>query len=89
MVAHAVKKTIGSAAIPGDDSVTSELKDEDWLSRGSLSKSCRSTSVWKVGSFSSKSAALSTVTLVDELSTLRLISRVRGTVERTGTRDVG
>jgi len=58
-----------SATTPEEASVTSELTEEDWLSRGSLSKSPRSTSVWADGSVSSRSAPLSTVTVVVELAT--------------------
>src|SRR6266700_121527 len=39
------KRPFESAATPGEASVTSELKEEDVLSRGNLSNSPRSTSV--------------------------------------------
>ena len=58
-----------SAAIPGVESVTSELRDDDALSKGSLSNNSLSTSEWKVGSFSTRSPADSTVTVVGEPAT--------------------
>ena len=42
---------------PGVVAVTSELSDDDWLSSGTLVNRSRSTSVWKVGSFSTRSPA--------------------------------
>src|SRR5208282_5009275 len=59
------KRPLESAAIPGVESVTSELRDDEELSSGSLSNRFRSISEWKVGSFSSRSspASLCTVTV--------------------------
>lgn len=67
MIAQPWNRPFESAATPGVMRVTSELRDEDWLSKGTLLNRFLSTSVWKVGSFSSKSVAVpSTVTLVGE-----------------------
>ena len=52
-----------SAATPGLVSVTSELREEDWLSSGTVMNMSRSTSVWKVGSFSMRSPPASTFTV--------------------------
>ena len=48
MIAQSVEKPVGIRRNAGAASVTSELRDEDVLSRGILSNSCRSTSVWSV-----------------------------------------
>jgi hypothetical protein len=53
---------------PGVVAVTSELSEEDSLSSGTLIKSSRSTSVWKVGSFSTRSPWASTVTVESALA---------------------
>jgi hypothetical protein len=65
IMARRPKRGVSSlgAAMPGVARVTSELTD-DGLSKGSLSNSRLSTSVWNVGSFSTKSAPASTVTEV-------------------------
>jgi hypothetical protein len=80
-----------SAAIPGVERVTSELSDDEELSNGSLSNKALSMSEWKVGSFSSKSAAwASTVTEVVEPETWRLMLTLTGTTDRTSTsRELG
>ena len=57
MVAKPVEKTIGVGRNPGVVAVTSELSDDDWLSIGTLMNMSRSTSVWKVGSVSTRSPA--------------------------------
>ena len=86
MVAQAVEQPLESAAIPGDDSVTSELTDDDRLSSGILSNKPRSTSVWKVEVFSSRSPpAASTVTVSLEPLIWRVMLTVTGTIERTST----
>jgi len=80
------KRPLESAAIPGVERVTSELSDEVVLSKGSLSNKFLSMSEWKVGSFSSKSAAwASTVTEVVEPETWRLTLRLTGTMDRMST----
>ena len=80
------KRPLESAAIPGDDKVTRELSDDDALSRGILSNKPRSTSVWKVEVFSSKSwPAPSTVTVSLEPFTCRVMLTVTGTIDRTST----
>src|SRR5271155_5975527 len=78
-------KPFESAAIPGVDRVTSELNDDDELSKGSFSNSARSTSVWKVGSVLSKSAPPSTVTELELPAMVKLIFTERGTEDRTST----
>jgi hypothetical protein len=70
------------------DKVTRELRVEDWLSNGTLVKRPRSTSVWKVGSFSSRSPLLVTVTVFVSVATLRATFDTTGTVERTSTSSV-
>src|SRR6202041_826052 len=72
-----------SAATPGVENVTRELTDEDALSTGSLSNRARSTSVWKVGSFSTKSPPPSTATVLELPATVRGIFNESGTDERT------
>src|ERR1700685_1773820 len=42
------KRPLESDETPGVVAVTRELSEEDWLSRGTLMKRSRSTSVWKV-----------------------------------------
>ncbi len=78
-------RPLESAETPGDASVTSELSDEDWLSSGSLSNNCRSTSVWVVGSVSTRSAPASTVTDVFACPMTRLNFSSVGTADRTST----
>ncbi len=75
-------RPLESAATPGEDRVISELNSEEELSSGSLENSCRSTSVWNVGSFSSKSdASPSTVTLSAVPAIWTVIFRASGTAE--------
>src|SRR5580692_10161078 len=76
------KRPFESAATPGDESVTSELSDDDWLSRGSLLNELRSRSVWKVESFSNRSLAV-TLTTVEVSPTVRVLFTVIGTNDRT------
>src|SRR6185437_9964230 len=78
-------KPFESAATPGDASVTSELTDEDGLSKGSLSNNVRSMSVCAVESVSSRSAAASTVTVVAVPATQKVSLRLTGTEDRTST----
>src|ERR1700689_507536 len=78
-------RPLESAAIPGVESVTRELTEDEALSKGSLSNKFLSTSVWKVGSFSTKSPPASTVTLSEEPATLRPILTSNGTTDRTST----
>ncbi len=52
------------------------------LSSGTLMNRSRSTSVWKVGSFSTRSPAASTVTVVAEPATGRTSLRLAPTIER-------
>ena len=73
-----------SAETPGDESVTSELTEEDELSSGSFSIRLRSRSVWSEESFSTRSSAV-TVTVVEAPPTRSAMVGVTGTVERTGT----
>src|SRR5208283_5504241 len=63
------KRPLESAAIPGVERVTSELSDDDALSKGSLSNNSLSMSEWKVGSFSTRSPAASTVTVSELVAT--------------------
>src|ERR1700722_1136686 len=79
------KRPFESAATPGEVSVTRELRDEDWLSSGTLWKRPRSTSVWNVESSSTRSPPPSTVTVLEAAPTLRIVLKLTGTVERTST----
>src|SRR5580658_2973149 len=83
------KRPFESAETPGEAKVTSELSDEDGLSRGTLSNKARSTSVCVVGSFSTKSPPFaSTVTVVAVPLTFKLTSAFAGTADRTSTSSV-
>ena len=76
------KRPLESAATPGVESVTSELRPEDSLSNGTLMNCSRSTSVWKVGSVSTRSPDASTVTVCEVPATLRTRLRLVPTTER-------
>jgi hypothetical protein len=41
-------RPLESAATPGEERVTSELSEEDWLSSGTLAKASRSMEVWRL-----------------------------------------
>jgi len=58
-----------SAATPGVVDVTRELSDDDSLSMGTLMNMSRSTSVWNVGSVSTRSPWASTVTVESAAAT--------------------
>ncbi len=79
------KRPFESAATPGEDRVTSELSEEDWLSSGSLLNASRSRSVWNVESFSSRSPLVFTSTVVEDPSTAKVVFSETGTVDRTST----
>ena len=78
VVAQAVEQAVGVGRDAGRRRVTSELSEEDWLSSGNFWNSSRSTSVWKVGSFSTRSAAASTVTVVVAPPTCKAIAHIDG-----------
>ena len=78
-------RPLESAAIPGVESVTEELTEDDALSSGSLSNAPLSTSVWAVESFSTRSPPASTVTVVVNPATCSLIATLIGTAERGST----
>ena len=66
--------------------MTSELTDDDWLSSGSLSNRFLSTSVWNVGSFSTRSPpSASTVTAVVDPATASFTDTFTGTEDRGST----
>ena len=75
-----------SATAPGEASVTSELTDDDWLSRGNFSNSERSMSVCGVDSVSISSPPCS-VTFTDSLAaaTCNATATFTVTCERTST----
>ena len=78
-----------SAATPGVVKVTSELMEDDALSRGIFENSFRSTSVCAVGSFSTSSEPCSdTVTVVADEATFKTAFTVVVTSERTSTSPV-
>src|SRR6266851_9137961 len=78
-------RPLESAAIPGVDNVMNELTGEDALSSGILSNNPRSTSVWKVESFSTRSPPASTVTFVVDPATCSVMEALTGTAERGST----
>src|SRR5258708_27867030 len=78
-------RPLESAEIPGVASVTSELTEDEALSRGSLSNRFLSTSVWNVESFSTRSAPASTVTCVVDPATSNLMATLTGTADRGST----
>ena len=55
--------------MPGLASLTTALKADEEAPTGSLSTSSLSMSAWKVGSFSTKSPAASTETVVEDADT--------------------
>ncbi len=57
------KRPLESDDTPGVVAVTRELSEDDWLSIGTLMNMSRSTSVWNVGSVSTRSPEASTVTV--------------------------
>src|SRR6266567_5358861 len=79
------KRPLESAETPGVVRVMRELRVEDWLSRGTLMKAPRSTSVWNVGSSSTRSPVASTVTVWLEPATGRIIFMEDPTTDRIST----